>query len=175
MDRKQWHFLKWYFIIKFFWYQPGVNRDIYCSGIDQIKYIVSGAISIRSIMFELYIYRWHRLNTFIFIMGLTQVGCALLLLYQLQCSLCCLAPSPPPPTSPPSPPPSTSPPPPPPPPALLLQVPWLRSRVLLSSALPTPAPVHLWLFLRTGRWVQGGGRLLRRPDQLSQWWSQTQQ
>ena len=44
-------------------------------------------------------------------MGLTQVGCALLLLYQLQCSLCCLAPSPPPPTTPPSPPPPTSPPP----------------------------------------------------------------
>ena len=44
-------------------------------------------------------------------MGLTQVGCALLLLYQLQCSLCCLARSPPPPTSAPSPPPPTSPPP----------------------------------------------------------------
>ena len=42
-------------------------------------------------------------------MGLTQATCALLLLYHLQCSLCCLAPSPPPPaTSPPPPPTQTS-------------------------------------------------------------------
>ena len=53
-------------------------------------------------------------NTFIFNMGLSQVGCALLLLYHLQCSLCCRAPppSPPtPPTTPPSLPSPTSPPP----------------------------------------------------------------
>ena len=41
-------------------------------------------------------------------MGLTQVGCALLLLYQLQYSLCCLAPSPPPEATSPPPPPSPS-------------------------------------------------------------------
>ena len=45
-------------------------------------------------------------------MGLTQTGCALLLLYHLQCSLCCLAPAPPPPATSPPPPATTSPPPP---------------------------------------------------------------